>query len=151
VPNRCRSSPITHVNYPDITVKSEGITPDYEFPNKDASARMTLQSRAQVLQQTDGAIGSHVAIRFSLQILHNAVGDLLGQAGRTGRLKQRQVIEFVIIIVNYCKSRDLGVHVQLGQNLIAARPFRHVGYDIIVGNPPIAGAKKPGRIVSPRR
>jgi hypothetical protein len=61
------------------------------------------------------------------------------QAGRAGRLKQRQVIEFVIIIVNYCKSRDLGMHAQPNQNLIPARPFRHVGYDIIVGNPPIAG------------
>lgn len=67
-------------------------------------------------------------------------------------LKQRQLIQLVILVVDHREACHLRMPLKPGANLIAARPLWHVGRDADKRNTPVFGTEgRAGRIVSPGR
>src|SRR5579871_1552390 len=86
---------------------------------------MPLEPRFEVLKKALRPAATHVAVGQTSQIGGDPVTDVLSKPGRAERLKQRQLVELVILVVDDRVTLDLGMAGDPGQDLVASRRMRH--------------------------
>jgi hypothetical protein len=114
-------------------------------------ALVPFESRFNVLHNANHSVTSHVLIRFSVEIISDAFSYLVGQTGTLRRLKERELIKFVIFVVNDNETFYFGMSLEPCEHLIATRPLWHVRNDIYERNAPVFSAEETCGIVTPRR
>src|SRR5947199_262532 len=96
-------------------------------PKTLASWPPTLVTPADVLTLPQDGVGAHVVVGVAVQILFRRPHHLHGEPGARRRLKQGEVIEVVVLVVEHDVARDLRMRLQPGQQLPAAGVFWLVG------------------------
>lgn len=102
---------------------------------------MTLEGGFNVLQHPHHAGASHVLIRFAVQIIGDTFRYRLGQTGPGGWLEQRELVKFVVFIVDHSEAFDFGMGLEPCDHLVATRPMRHIRNDVYEGDAPMLGAE----------
>jgi hypothetical protein len=91
---------------------------------------MSSQYRGSILQKSHNAAAPHVLVRFAIEVIRGAAGDCLGKTGAAGRLEKRQVVQFVILIVDDDVSGGVASGSQPRSYFITAGLMLHVRQDV---------------------
>jgi hypothetical protein len=110
-----------------------------------------FQGSMHVLNDPRDSTTSHVFLGFSLQIPNEPVHYFLRQTGQSRRLEERELIQFVVFVVDDSIALHLRMPLEPRKHLVATGLPWHVGGDVDKRNAPMLGTEESGRIISPRR
>ena len=102
-----------------------------------------------VLEDALQPTASHIFVRSSGQIGDDTVHNLVAQSSARRRLKQWQVIQFIVLVVDYGVAFDLRMCLKPRDDLIAPWARRHVGNHVNERNSPVFRTENASWVISP--
>jgi hypothetical protein len=98
--------------------------------------------RAEVLKHPDQLVPAHVLVGLAVEVIGGAVDDVVGQPATPQRLKQGQLVQLVVFIVDDDEPLDVGMATKPFEEGVAPWPGRS-GVVSINGTPECLALNSP--------